>query len=108
MVANTGAGQLLLLNDAFEVVRKISVATLPADETKKRGFGEWIQTASVLDAQRGYFAAVDALRDGIHLIDLPNRRRRFIANPPHWTIQTLTRIPETIEPVMISRMQHLF
>ena len=59
-----------------------------------RGFGEWLQTVSLLDAQRGYFAAVDALRDGIHLIDIPNRRRRFIATPPHWTIQTVTRIPE--------------
>ncbi len=94
MVANTGAGQLLLLDDNFHIVRKINVATLPANETKKRGFGEWLQTVSLLDAQRGYFAAVDALRNGIHLIDIPNRRRRFIATPPHWTIQTVTRIPE--------------
>jgi len=96
MVANTGAGQLLLLDDTFQVVHKIDVATLPANETKKRGFGEWLQTVSLLDAQRGYFVAVDALREGIHLIDIPNRRRRFIATPPHRTIQTLTRIPEAM------------
>lgn len=94
MVANTGAGQILLLDESFQVVHKIDVASLPADESKKGGFGEWLQTVSLLDAQRGYFAAVDALRDGIHIIDVPNRRRRFIANPPHWTIQTLTRIPD--------------
>lgn len=96
MVANTGSGQLLLLDDAFQIVHKIDVSSLPADESKKRGFGEWLQTVSLLDAKRGYFAAVDALRDGIHLIDLPNRRRRFIANPPHWTIQSLTRIPDSM------------
>ncbi len=96
MVANTGAGQLLLLDEAFQVVRRIDFTGLPANESKKRGFGEWLQTVSLLDAQRGYFAAVDALRDGIHLIDLPNRRRRFIANPPQWTIQTVTRIPKAM------------
>lgn len=85
--------QILLLNETFQIVQQIDVATLPADASKKRGFGEWVQTVSLLDAQRGYFAAVDALREGIHLIDVPNRRRRFLATPPQWTIQTLTRIP---------------
>lgn len=93
MVANTGAGQLLLLDETFAVVTKVDVSTLPADASKKQGFGEWLQTVSVLYPQRGLFAAVDALRNGIHLIDLPNRRRRFITNPPHWTIQTVICIP---------------
>lgn len=96
MVTNTGAGQLFLLDEDFQVVRKIDVTALPANAAQKHSFGEWVQTVSLLDAQRGYFAAVDALRAGIHLIDVPNRRRRFIANPPHWTIQTLTRIPEAM------------
>lgn len=104
MVANTGAGQLLLLNDTFQVVRKIDVADLPANDTKKCDFGEWLQTISLLDAQRGYFAAVDALREGIHLIDVPNQRRRFIATPPHWTIQTLTRIPTAIATDVAQQM----
>ena len=95
MVSNTGAGQILLLDETFQVVRQINLATLPADENKKHTFGEWLQTVSLLDAQRGLFAAVDALRSGIHLIDLPNRRQRFIPNPPQWTIQTLTSIPAT-------------
>jgi hypothetical protein len=105
-VANTGAGQLLLLNEAFEVVCQIDVATLPADEAKKQSFGEWLQTVSLLDAQRGYFAAVDALRAGIHLIDVPNRRRRFIPNPPHWTIQTLTRIPSSMVTTVRRAISH--
>ena len=93
MVANTGAGQLLFLDESLVVERIIDLSTLPASESKKRGFGEWLQTVSILDAQRGYFAVVDALRDGIHLLDIPNQRRRFMATPPHWTIQTLTPVP---------------
>lgn len=93
MVANTGEGFFLLLDEQFEIVKKIDTSTLPADDAKKQGFGEWMQTVSLVDEQ-GIFASVDALRDGIHLIDIVNRRRRFIANPPHWTIQTVTRIPD--------------
>lgn len=106
MVANTGAGQLLLLDDEFQVTHRIDVASLPADGKKKRGFGEWLQTISLLDAQRGYFAAVDALREGIHLIDIPNRRRRFMATPPHWTIQTLVRIPEAMRRAIVQHAIH--
>ena len=95
MVVNSGVGELCFLNDTFEVVKKVNFSSLPANKAKKRGFGEWLQTVSLLDSQQGLFAGVDALREGIHLVDMPNRKRRFIPNPPQWSIQTLIRAPET-------------
>ena len=92
MVSNTGEGQLLLLDDDFSVNTTIDFGGLPADTDKQTGFGEWLQTAAFLDESAGLVAAVDALRDGVHLVDLPGRRRRFIPNPPNWTIQTVSSI----------------
>jgi hypothetical protein len=94
MVASTGAGQLLLLDDGFKLATTVDFSQLPADEEKKAGFGEWIQTVTPLGDQ--LFAAVDALRDGVHIFDLESRRRRFITNPPEWTIQAVIGAP--IEP----------
>lgn len=95
MVADTGAGRLLLLDSDFEVDTIVDFSGLPADADKKVGFGEWLQTVSPLDGS-GLFAAVDALRDGVHIVDVPGRRRRFISNPPQWTIQAV--IPAPIAP----------
>jgi hypothetical protein len=92
MVADTGSGRLLLLDQDFAVGSGIDVSRLPADQEKKDGFGEWMQTASPL-GDDGLFATVDALRDGVHIIDIPGRRRRFISNPREWTIQAVIDAP---------------
>ena len=92
MVADTGSGRLLLLDEGFGVTAVGDSSSLPADVEKKAGFGEWMQTASPLDDD-GLFATVDALRDGVHIIDVPRRRRRFIGNPPEWTIQAVIDAP---------------
>lgn len=92
MVADTGSGRLLLLDDGFAVASVVDLSNLPADPEKKDGFGEWMQTASPL-GDKGLFAAVDALRDGVHLIDVARRRRRFISNPLEWTIQAVIDAP---------------
>ena len=92
MVADTGSGRLLLLDQSFAVASNVDLSSLPADPEKKDGFGEWMQTASPLGTD-GLFATVDALRDGVHIIDIPGRRRRFISNPPEWTIQALIDAP---------------
>lgn len=93
MVASTGHGQLLLLDDRFKVQTRVDISTLPANQQKKAGFGEWLQTVSVLDQERGLFSLVDALRDGVHLVDVNNQTRRFISNPPEWTIQAVMNAP---------------
>jgi hypothetical protein len=85
---------MLLLDEGFKLATTVDFSQLPADEEKKAGFGEWIQTVTPLGDQ--LFAAVDALRDGVHIFDLESRRRRFITNPPEWTIQAVIGAP--IEP----------
>ncbi len=92
MVADTGAGRLLLLDDRFEIDTIVDFSGLAADPGKKEGFGEWLQTASPL-GDDGLFTAVDALRDGVHIVDVAGRRRRFIPNPPQWTIQAVMPAP---------------
>ena len=92
MVADTGGGRLLLLDERFEVASIVELSRMPADAEKKAGFGEWLQTVSPM-RDPGMFTAVDALRDGVHIIDVANRRRRFISNPPEWTIQAVIEAP---------------
>lgn len=103
MVSNTGGGELLLLDDEFAVSARVDFSDLPADAAKRAGFGEWLQTASFLDEGTGLVAAVDALRNGVHLVDLVGRRRRFIPNPPNWTIQTCA----SIAPAQVREMTGL-
>ena len=93
IVASTGHGQFLLLDEDFAIETRVDISALPANEDKKAGFGEWLQTVSVLDADNGIFSAVDALRDGVHIIDINNKKRRFISNPPEWTIQAVINAP---------------
>ena len=92
MVADTGSGRLLLLDEGFAIETAVDTSSLPADPEKKAGFGEWMQTASPL-GDDGLFATVDALRDGVHIIDVPGSRRRFVSNPPEWTIQAVIDAP---------------
>lgn len=89
LVTDSGRGELLFLDESCEETGRLTFASLPADSVKAYEFGEWIQTVSVLDAKRGLLAAVDALRDGVHLIDLRNRRRRFLSNPPSWRLHAV-------------------
>jgi hypothetical protein len=103
MVTNTGAGEFLLVDKTFNVVNKLVFSSLSASATKEQGFGEWIQNVTLLDPQKGIFAAVDSLRGGIHIIDFLNKRRRFINNPPEWTIQTLISISKE----MIDKMRQI-
>lgn len=92
MVANTGRGQLILIGEDMSPTRVVDVSGLPADDEKRNGFGEWMQTVAPLDADQGLFLAVDALRSGIHVLDVARRRRRFIPNPENWTLQTAAPI----------------
>lgn len=103
MVSNTGAGQYILLDTDFQPATVVDFSGLPADTDKKAGFGEWLQTVSFLDEADGVIVAVDALRDGIHVVDLVNRRRRFVANRPNWTIQTASAIAATHASTMIEQ-----
>ncbi|KAA3647835.1 MAG: hypothetical protein DWQ07_02290 [Chloroflexi bacterium] len=103
MIASTGHGQFLLLDEEFGPETLVDFSTLPADEDKKAGFGEWLQTVSPLDADNGLFSAVDALRDGVHIIDIQNKKRRFISNPPEWTIQAVINAPITREQFPASK-----
>jgi hypothetical protein len=92
-VASTGQGRLLLLDAGFQPRTVVDLGKLPADSDKRAGFGDWLQTVSILDEERLLFAAVDALRDGVHILDLKRQRRRFISNPPEWTIQAVIDAP---------------
>ena len=92
-VASTGQGRLLLLDADFQPHNVVDLSQLPADADKRTGFGEWLQTVSLLDEERMLFAAVDALRDGVHILDVKRQRRRFISNPPEWTIQAVIDAP---------------
>lgn len=104
MVTNSGRGELLLLDRDFAIVRRFSFARLPADPSKKRAFGEWIQSVSVLEREEGILAAVDALRNGIHIVNLTRRTRRFLAVPPEWRLHSLVGMP----PWLTTRsLQHL-
>ncbi|MEL7157363.1 MAG: hypothetical protein AAFN30_12285 [Actinomycetota bacterium] len=106
LVANTGAGQFILVGDDMRPHRVVDLTGLPADEEKRNGFGEWLQTVAPLDAEQGLFLGVDALRSGIHVLDVVRRRRRFIPNPDNWTLQTVAPItPATVE--MILRHQQI-
>jgi hypothetical protein len=93
-VTNSGAGELLFLDQALNVTHKLSFSSLPADKRKARGFGEWIQTVDVLDAATGLFAAVDALRSGIHILDFQAQTRRFIPYPTPWRLHAAVGVPE--------------
>jgi hypothetical protein len=89
LVTNTGAGELLLLDEALTITHRWIFSGLSANDSKKRGFGEWIQNVVPLKPAAGIVAAIDALRDGTHILDLQKKRRRFIPNPPEWTLQKL-------------------
>lgn len=93
MVASSGAGRFLLLDQHFQPTCEVRFDHLSADEKKKAGFGEWLQTVNPIDEAQNIFAAVDALRSGIHIIDLQKRKRRFIVYPPEWTVQAVVKAP---------------
>lgn len=94
LVTNSGAGELLFLDQDFDVTQKLSFSSLPAGEQKAQSFGEWIQTADVLDADAGLLTAVDALRSGIHILDLQAQTRRFVRFPPLWQLHAVIGVPE--------------
>ncbi len=100
-VANTGGGQLILLDPDLNPTRVVDLGRLPADPEKKAGFGEWLQTAAPLDQDRGLFLAVDALRSGVHVLDIVRRRRRFIPNPDNWTLQTVAPIERATAEMVV-------
>ena len=98
LVTNSGAGELLFLDRAFRVTSRLTFTSLPADRRKAHGFGEWIQSVEILDATRGLLAAVDALRNGVHIVDLHNRARRFIPYPPDWRLHAVVGLPHALMP----------
>ncbi|MEM8925921.1 MAG: hypothetical protein AAGD35_20645 [Actinomycetota bacterium] len=106
MVANTGGGQLILVDTDMRPSRVVDLGNLPADAEKKAGFGEWLQTVAPLDADAGLFLAVDALRSGIHVLDVAGRRRRFIPNPENWTLQTVAPMAPSTAAAIVRHHEH--
>jgi hypothetical protein len=95
-VTDSGRGRILILDDDFNITELLDFTTLDAEEKKRKEFGEWIQTASLINiAGNDVFISVDALRSGLHILDFTNRRRRFISYPLKWTVQTV--IPLTFD-----------
>jgi hypothetical protein len=93
MVVNTGEGNIMFMDKNFRPTFRVGFGSLPSDNEKKSGFGEWLQTANPINDSQSVFAAVDALRNGVHIVDINRRRHRFISNPPEWTIQTVAKAP---------------
>ncbi|MEM9135456.1 MAG: hypothetical protein AAF962_19720 [Actinomycetota bacterium] len=104
-VANTGRGELILVGEDLSAERIVDLSGLPADPEKKAGFGEWLQTVAPLDAESGLFLAVDALRSGVHVLDVVDRRRRFIPNPDDWTLQTVAPMEASMAEMIIRHQE---
>lgn len=86
-VVDSGRGKLLDLGPDAHLAGTWNFASLDADVKKRAGFGEWVQTAAAGDDTGNLVIAVDTLRDGIHIIDLASKRRRFIGFPENWSVQ---------------------
>jgi hypothetical protein len=89
-VTDSGHGRILILNDDFTIIESLDFTNLSADEMKRKTFGEWIQTSSLLHlVDRDISISVDTLRSGLHIVDITNKQRKFIKYPQDWTVQTV-------------------
>lgn len=82
-VADTRRGELQLLDDGFQVERRISLGTAPG-EVRSASLTEFLQSVSELDD--GLFACVDIHRSTLWLIDVNARRYRGVRFPREWSV----------------------
>ena len=85
-VADTRRGELLLLDDGFQVERRVSLRTAPG-EGRSATLTEFLQSVSELDD--GLFACVDIHRSTLWLIDVNARRYRGIRFPREWSVHDI-------------------
>jgi hypothetical protein len=82
-VADTRRGELLLLDDGYQVERRISLRTAPG-EVRSPTLTEFLQSVSELE--NGLFACVDIHRSTLWLIDVNARRYRGVKFPREWSV----------------------
>lgn len=85
-VADTRRGELLLLDDGFQVERRISLRAAPG-EVRSATLTEFLQSVSELDD--GLFACVDIHRSTLWLIDVNARRYRGVTFPREWSVHDI-------------------
>ncbi|WKB55928.1 hypothetical protein [Eleftheria terrae] len=86
-VADTRRGELLLLDDGFQVVRRLSFRETP-QQVRSASLTEFLQSASELDD--GLFACVDIHRSMLWLVDIHGRRYRGVSFPREWSVHEVT------------------
>ncbi|MCW7540101.1 hypothetical protein OOT46_19895 [Aquabacterium sp. A7-Y] len=85
-VADTRRGELLLLDDGFQVVRRISLREAPG-AVRSALLTEFLQSVSELDD--ALFACVDIHRSTLWLIDVNARRYRGVTFPREWSVHDI-------------------
>ena len=92
-VTDSGRGRVLMLDQFFNVISVYNFATIESNIDIKVKFGEWLQTsnATVINSEIHFFVS-DALRSGIHIINISTKQRRFIKIPNNWTLQAVVNI----------------
>ncbi|MGE5385791.1 MAG: hypothetical protein ACM3SV_07875 [Betaproteobacteria bacterium] len=85
-VADTRRGELLLLDDDFEVSRRISLQGAPG-EVRSPTLTEFQQSVSELE--EGLFACVDIHRSTLWLIDVNARAYRAVEFPREWSVHDI-------------------
>jgi hypothetical protein len=89
-VADTRRGELLLLDNDFEVERRVSLSGAPG-EVRSATLTEFLQSVSELDD--GLFACVDIHRSTLWLIDVDAKRYRGITFPREWSVHDIALDP---------------
>lgn len=89
-VADTRRGELLLLDDDYQVERRISLRTAPG-EVRSPTLTEFLQ--SVSEVEDGLFACVDIHRSTLWLIDVNARRYRGVTFPREWSVHDIALNP---------------
>ncbi len=84
--ADTRRGELLLLDDDFQVERRISLRGAPG-EVRSPSLTEFLQSISEL--ADGLFACVDIHRSTLWLIDVNARRYRGVGFPREWSVHDI-------------------
>lgn len=102
-VADTRRGELLLLDDGYQVERRISLRTAPG-EVRSPTLTEFLQSVSEL--QDGLFACVDIHRSTLWLVDVNARRYRGVRFPREWSVHDIAL--DTCAPAMKDLVGKIF
>lgn len=99
-VTDSGSGRILILDDDFQTIESLDFTSLDAEERKRAKFGEWLQTSSIMQTgNHDVVMSVDALRCGLHIVDVTSSQRRFIGYPPNWTVQRVIPVSDSSPPL---------